>query len=146
MIKDFLRFWSKVEKTDSCWNWKAYTDKDGYGTFWYKGTNVKAHRFSYEITNEKISNELVIDHLCKNTSCVNPSHLEIVTIKENTLRGISFSALNAKKTHCPKGHEYIENNTQLTNKGKSRKCRICSRKQWSMWYQRKKIRGSLIVT
>lgn len=71
-----------------CWVWQASLDKDGYALFNdqnYK--TVRAHRFSYEITFQKIAAGMVIDHLCKNRRCVNPEHLEPVTNKENILRG-----------------------------------------------------------
>lgn len=58
-------------------------------------------------------------------SCVNPDHLECVTNRINTLRGNTVTGINYRKTHCPRGHEYNEQNTEryLTR----RKCRICRR-------------------
>ena len=119
------RFWLKVQKTDYCWNWKECPDKGGYGHFRLNDKFVMAHRFSYELFKGKISQGLTIDHLCRNPLCVNPEHLEVVTMKENILRGTSFSAINARKTHCPQGHEYNESNTYINNS--QRYCRICKK-------------------
>lgn len=80
------RFLDKIELTDSCWEWKGHKDRNGYGMFYFSGVKVTAHRFSYEIHNECIPRGMEIDHLCMNTSCVNPSHLEVVTHKENINR------------------------------------------------------------
>jgi hypothetical protein len=105
------RFWSKVQKSESCWIWNAYKDKDGYGTFATrvaagKPKRVRAHRFAYEISIGPIQDGLVLDHIvCNNPSCVNPSHLKPTTNKENVFRsGKSAGAINAKKTHCINGH------------------------------------------
>ena len=121
------RFWSKVDKTDSCWNWTACKSLHGYGGFQLNDKWRIAHRVSYEDKNGKIPEGIVIDHLCKNKSCVNPVHLEAVTQKENIMRGTWFASLNAKKTHCPKGHEFTPENT-ISYKRKTwiqRQCRIC---------------------
>ena len=124
-IKD--RFWEKVKKTKSCWNWTGKTKTTrGYGVLWFGGgKTISAHRFSYEIHNGKIPNGLQIDHLCRNRKCVNPEHLEAVTDKVNVLRGIGLSAMNARKTHCKNGHPFNKQNT-WHYKGQ-RVCRICKR-------------------
>lgn len=116
------RFWSKVNKTDSCWEWIAGKDKDGYGQFWLNNKTRKAHRFSYELLKSKIPNHLVIDHLCENKKCVNPEHLKVVTTKQNTLRGTGFTAKNLQKIHCPRGHIY-----DMFDTNGSRRCRQCVR-------------------
>lgn len=115
------RFWNKVSKTDSCWNWTATITKSGYGHFRLNGKLVSAHRLAYELEFGKIPEGMVIDHLCRNRACVNPNHLEPVTSKINSLRGINH---NSVKTHCPAGHEYDQQNTRITPKGK-RVCRSC---------------------
>ena len=134
------RFWSKVDKTNTCWNWTAAKNKKGYGQFWINKKQDLSHRVSYEEINGKIPQGLQIDHLCRNPSCVNPHHLETVTQKENILRGISFSAQNSKKTHCSEGHEYSKKNTYVYHNG-WRQCKICNLTRNRQWYHRKKMTG-----
>ena len=71
-----------------CWNWSGYLSLKGYGKFYADGKNHKAHRYSYEYFVGIIPEDLQIDHLCLNKSCVNPSHMELVTSRENTYRGM----------------------------------------------------------
>lgn len=94
------RFWSKVDKTDDCWLWTGYIDGQGYGQFHHDGRVGYAHRVAYEALVGPIPSGLHIDHLCRVTACVRPSHLEPVTQAENLRRQ------GAAITHCPQGHEY----------------------------------------
>lgn len=120
------RFWAKVNPTGFCWEWTGYVHRSGYGAFTpHEGeTPQQAHRFAYELLIGPIPEGLVIDHLCRNKSCVNPDHLEPVTIQENTLRGYSESAMNARKTHCKNGHEFTPENMWISGVG-ARLCRAC---------------------
>ncbi len=123
------RFWSQVDKTDACWNWKGYLDRDGYGhAYW--GKPVIAHRISLKINRIDLIPGLVVDHLCKNRKCVNPSHLRQVTTRENVLCSDGIPAKNLKKISCYKGHLFTEKNTyRYRRKGGNgqweRECRIC---------------------
>jgi len=114
-----LRFMKHVEQDGDCWNWQSELNNRGYGFFYIAERRLLAHRYSYELFNGPIPHGLEIDHLCRNRRCVNPDHLETVTTKVNVLRGISFAAVNAKKTHCPKGHSY-----EFFD-GTSRRCKPC---------------------
>lgn len=118
-----VRFWTKVAKTSGCWNWLGGLAGRGYGTFWDGARPVYAHRFSYEVHKGPIPEGLTVDHLCRNPRCVNPDHLEAVTLRENLLRGDTIPARNARTTHCPKGHEYTKDNTYVVRE--RRICRTC---------------------
>jgi len=118
------RFWAKVEKTPGCWRWRGQLLRSGYGRFSVGRRSVRAHVFAYEQEYGAVPNGLCLDHLCRNKVCVNPQHLEAVTSRENTLRGIGLTAQNARKTHCPNGHAYDAINTYIYN-GRWRNCRAC---------------------
>lgn len=85
------RFWEKVEKTESCWNWLASKGKGGYGLFKVDNNMVLAHRYAYTQLKGPIPEGYTLDHRCVNPSCVNPSHLEAVTLQENILRSRNLS-------------------------------------------------------
>jgi len=89
------RFWSKVEKTVSCWLWTASTRR-GYGQFVINNKPTPAHRFAYEQLVGDIPRGLQLDHLCRVRNCVNPEHLEPVTSRENILRGEGICAVAAR--------------------------------------------------
>jgi len=77
------RFWKKVDRTDSCWNWTGALRADGYGRFRTRDRLVSAHRFAYESVHAPIPEGKEIDHICYNRGCVNPAHLRLVTRKQN---------------------------------------------------------------
>lgn len=119
------RFWGKVNKNapNGCWEWTAGLFSNGYGQFWSSGRIVGAHRWAYEALVGPIPEGLELDHLCRNIKCVNPTHLEPVTSKENTLRGEGPTAQNAKKQACTKcGSPYVA----VGVKTQVRICRKCS--------------------
>lgn len=123
------RLWEKVEKTETCWLWTAKKHPRGYGHIWSGGSHgrtLQAHRVAYELLKGPIPEGLTLDHLCRNTSCVNPDHLEPVTMSVNLLRGDGLPAKNARKTHCHRGHEFTAKNTYTRPNGQ-RQCRICKR-------------------
>lgn len=120
------RFWDKVERSEGCWRWKGSRGRAGYGGFWNGERLVPAHRWSYERFVGPIPPGLHIDHLCKNPSCVNPTHLEPVTPRENLMRSDNPNARNASKTHCPAGHPLSGKNLWTEARG-SRHCLYCNR-------------------
>lgn len=136
------RFWSKVDKDgpNGCWVWTAARCRDGYGVFSPRHSGqLKAHRFAYELLIGPIPDGLVIDHLCRNTACVNPAHLEPVTPKTNVLRGVSAAAQAKRRTHCIRGHEYTPENTSIYNGGNGRvgrRCLTCRREDMRVKRQR----------
>jgi hypothetical protein len=136
--EDIKKFWSHVEKTETCWLWNS-TKREGYGLFYVNGKTLSAHRFSFEICVGEIPTDKFVLHktICSNRHCVNPDHLYIGTQKDNVKdadsqgkvrgwmrRGNSF---NRSKTHCPKGHPYSEENTYYRQS--RRHCLTCMKER-----------------
>jgi hypothetical protein len=117
------RWWMKVRKTESCWEWIGIVGPQGYGIFNFDSIHKRAHRWGYEQFIRKLDRVEVLDHLCRNRACVRPSHLEPVSSRVNTLRGVGSPALNAAKTKCIRGHEFSQKNTYVHN-GR-RQCKTC---------------------
>lgn len=121
------RFLPHIQIIDNgCWNWTNGRDKEGYGFFCFNGKTMRAHRFIFQYYLNVENTSAVVDHICRNTSCVNPKHLEFVTVTENTLRGNNFSAINSRKTNCIHGHPLNGDNLYVKPKGE-RQCRMCAR-------------------
>jgi hypothetical protein len=124
------RFWSKVavpQGGDGCWMWTASRCREGYGRFNADDADLPstlAHRIAYTWLVGPIPEGLTLDHLCRNTSCVNPDHLEPVTAAENSRRAGNW---NRGKTHCTHGHEFTTTNTYMAPDGR-RACRECRRR------------------
>jgi hypothetical protein len=95
-----------------CIFWPGMINQNGYGRA-CMGGNRYAHVLVWEKNVGPVPADKCLDHLCRNRSCVNPAHLEVVTIRENTLRGVGPTAINAKKTHCVRGHELSEDNVYM---------------------------------
>jgi hypothetical protein len=134
-VKTVAQRWAiKVQlPTDpgGCWEWVGGKNGAcyGYGHIWIKDKWLKAHRVGYEMFVGPIPRGLELDHLCRNRACVNPSHLEPVSRRTNNNRGRSQSALNSRKTHCARGHEFTQENTYYRPTGgrPGRHCRRCRR-------------------
>lgn len=130
------RFWSKVDRTDSCWLWQGGKSK-GYGMFTVRigGRSVtyRAHRVAWYLHTGR--EPALLDHACRVRSCVNPDHIRPLTNAENVLIGIGPTAINARKTSCASGHEFTPENTRWRADG-ARQCRACTR----IWAANKRAR------
>lgn len=117
------QFWSRVIKTTGCWEWTGSKTSGGYGNVRFQGRNVYAHRLAYTLHRGAIPDGLVIDHLCRNRSCVRPDHLEPVPIAVNTRRGAG--PYGPLRTRCKNGHDIsIPENVYTAPRGDHR-CRVC---------------------
>lgn len=125
------RFDQYVDRADGCHEWRGAINPTGYGQFWAAGKSISAHRFAFIRSNGPIPADRVIDHLCRNRRCVNPAHMELVTTKENVLRGESRWAINARRTTCAQGHPFVAGNFRRAfSKGKPvRSCLACHRER-----------------
>lgn len=83
------RFWSNVEKTDSCWLWTACCNQKGYGQFSIDGHRYPASRVAFFLSGQLIPEGYMILHSCDNPPCVNPEHLRSGTAKENAQDAVS---------------------------------------------------------
>lgn len=122
-------FNKRVIKTDRCWEWVgSITPDTGYGYYTVKQKRFYAHRISYCLYNGSISREMVIDHICKNTICVNPLHLREVTTRFNVIdNSNSPFAIHSRKTHCLRGHEYFGDNLRFGKNAKGYVFRVCKK-------------------
>jgi hypothetical protein len=156
MRKDELEKWNtkvaalpatirKFKVGSGCWEWLGGKDGKGYGISTNKGRTARAHRHLYGLLFGPVPKHLVLDHLCRNRICVNPTHLEVVTHKQNILRGLGVTAANARKTHCIHGHPLSGDNLYIrTRLGKPwRQCRACRPRYWKA--RNTKIREGLTM-
>ncbi len=121
-----------------CWIWQGYLDSQGYGRFQMDGTSWPAHRASYTLHKGPIPDGLTLDHLCRVRACVDPDHLEPVTLRENQLRS---PLLFGNKTHCVHGHPLSGKN--LYRRGNRRHCRTCGRRGTKDYLARKRAKEAV---
>lgn len=121
-------FWKRVIKSDGCWVWAGSLNWYGYGNLYHFGVNYRAHRLSLIFAGVSVPTHLVVDHICRKPSCVNPQHLRVVDHRTNALENsTSIAAQNKTKTHCVNGHEFSSKNTveRIRNGRRSRVCLQC---------------------
>lgn len=124
------RITRRIRKTTRCWQWLGSTNQAGYGSAWIDGRLSRAHRVVYESERGPIPSGLTLVHLCGIRDCVNPAHLEPVSLRENILRGGCNAARNARKTHCAAHGIRLEKTTE-----QRRRCPACrkeSRRRYAL--------------
>ena len=127
------RFWSKVAppRPDGCWLWTGTLNLrvNGYGRFYWCGRPRYAHRIAYEAFVRPIPDGLEMDHLCRVPRCV-PDHLEAVTHRTNSRRGMSPSVVASIRGTCSRGH-LLPDQPDTTGKRRCKECmRENSRQAW----------------
>lgn len=125
--EDVDKFWSLVSKVGSCWLWTGTRSPLGYGIFKIGKSATGAHRFAYECEIGPIPSGMVMDHLCKNPSCVRPDHLEPVTQRENVLRGNAPVAITRRLGVCVRGHDLNDEVNIYVAPSGERRCVACLR-------------------
>ena len=131
-IPAHIRVMRRAVPEGDCLIWTGKKDRNGYGQISVIEGGVKrarvAHRVVYEAFVGPIPTGLELDHLCRNTSCVKPDHLEPVTARENSARRWEVTSSFDPRTHCINGHPWSAENTyyrpDLPN---TRSCRACNR-------------------
>lgn len=127
-----------------CWIWHGATGGDDrrgfYGKSYYQQRILGSHVMAYRILAGDIPDKYELDHLCRNTLCCNPAHLEPVTHYENLRRGNTQVAVADKRTHSKNGHLLSEDNIRRHGKN-GRVCRQCSMdnsREWKLAHPKQK--------
>ena len=102
----FLSKLKQIEDGDNCWVWKWSKTSKGYGGTSYKKSRFLAHRVSFFLFFNKLDSNLVLDHICSNRLCVNPKHLQEVSVYENFIlekerKDFFFSRSGPNRTNLP---------------------------------------------
>lgn len=122
----------------NCWLWTGASSL-GYGRITVNKKALILHRYVYELLAAPIPAGLHIDHLCRQPACCNPAHLEPVTPKVNSERGLRGELL----TRCPSGHEYSGENLRLWTDSRGytrRNCRTCAKEHAQRWREERNLR------
>lgn len=128
------RFQSKIDKSGPCWVWTGALNNRGYPRIRFQGRSQYAHRLMAIATYEVPDFEAT-DHLCRNTSCVKPSHLEPVTHRTNVKRGLK----SALKQTCGAGlHLWVEENIYIRPDNGRAHCKPCRLERSAEYRKRSK--------
>lgn len=137
------RLFAKIvaDPATGCWNWNGCRAGRGYGQIKFRRRMVYVHRLMYAWVFSPLPTGIgkhipTVDHMCENLLCCNPLHLQVLSQRDNILKGGSISAKYALRTHCKKGHPLDGMNA------KSRYCKTCNRASANAYLQRKRARQS----
>lgn len=137
-VEEMLR--RTITPRPDCRVWMGATD-NGYGRVFVDGRARRAHRVMWELVNGPIPDDLTIDHLCRIRACINPDHMELVTVAENSRRAtrgkwIARSIRPRLVEECQNGHPYNDENTRIDARGR-RSCRVCARLRQAEYVRRR---------
>lgn len=151
-MEDLKKYLSERSKLgpNGCIEWAQGLDTGGYGASCFRVDGKwerHAHHLGFYLVHGRLPvPDMVTDHLCRNRKCINGLHLEEVTHRENTLRGIGPTATNKRKTHCKRGHPLVPGNLYIQLKGKKqipgRTCRTCNLENVRQQKIRKKLKNA----
>lgn len=130
--KLLARILSKTQPQENgCINWtgsvRISKGKYKYGQLFYDGKPISAHRFFFKRAHGYLPTVLEIDHICRNSICVNPDHLRTVTHQQNC-----NNRSTSNRTHCKRGHELSGDNLRVSNLGR-RICKACINQNVRKW-------------
>lgn len=141
---DWAAFWSKIDQSGgpaACHQWTGALSEDGYGlstcvpdaatkSGW---RTVVAHRLAYLCVHGSIPDGLFLDHTCRNRACCNVAHLEVVTNRENVLRGKTHYGTFHADCKCKHGHDLTPDNVYAEGR-----CKTCVKRRATDAYLRRK--------
>lgn len=129
------RFEAQIFRSeDGCWLWTGRKSTQGYGLLGAFGGYLRTHIVAYALWVDDIPEGHVIDHFeCDNKACCRPDHLKAVTSWENTARGESVVAQQARKTMCSRGHPF----DGVDRRG-LRRCSLCANERNRQYRERKR--------
>lgn len=127
------RLWARlVEAPSGCWEWQGATSS-GYGTIRYDGRTQYVHRVTWQELRSEIPDGLELDHLCKNTRCANPWHLDPVTSAVNLARSTNPASTHRRAATCKNGHPKTTENVYISPTGR-RQCQPCKLQRARDWH------------
>lgn len=138
-IQERMDRYSIPEPNTGCLLWLAQIDRDGYGRVWLDGKKRGAHVVAYELLNGPVPEGLEIDHICRMRCCVNPEHMEPVTSKVNTSRGVAAIVNSGQKKfvceQCGGSLEIVSrraprNGRKAHLERGCRNCRLLNHRRW----------------
>lgn len=94
IIERILRQTNKFED-NGCWVWTGRVSgrKNGYPQISVGGKQTMVHRIVFEELIRLLKPGETIDHLCRNSHCINPDHLEAISLRDNVKRMHAYRSL-----------------------------------------------------